>query len=553
MDTYELVLAVGTTDQQTRLTTFTNRPDDALGLVEVDENGAWLPVPQAALLAAAAAPSDAYTKAQIDAKDQVLADLIATVRTRFDALVANADPALDVLVEIGNQLRADEVGTAAMLATLQQLVTLVGTLPNLNTTAKTDLVSAINEVLTTFYSKPQIDGFLATKATKQEVAALAGRYKGAFLGSTQYYKNDVVTVAGLNYAAKADFVSASTFSAANWNLFGAGLTAQQVAALTSPITVSDYYTQTGYTSFPDASDYLLFNGIPGAITLNASVQSTKNQQFGGTTLQGNFNRLELTGAGKNLLGGTGITFKNVVLVFSDGAFLNVSGTLGDTEFTCMQLSQVKTINNLNANAGSIKLANANTKIAIRDNSLIQRLTGTGTAYIYDNSTISYADPTITIVDRRAISATAYNVIVLDGSTGTFSNATGVPVNATSQFAYLPLATLTTNYVNSWDTATNRLRIPISGTYLVSYNVLPENSGTTASFIGHDFFAGPATGTAADSPDGKWQTVNASLRASASGAVTKHYNAGDLVGLAHFQDSATFNILCSLTVILLKAD
>lgn len=67
---------------------------------------------------AAVPPSydDTVLKARVSATETVA----NAQKTRLDTLVANADPALDVLKEIGDQLRADESGAAAILATQQQ-------------------------------------------------------------------------------------------------------------------------------------------------------------------------------------------------------------------------------------------------------------------------------------------------------------------------------------------------------------------------------------------------------------------------------------------------
>jgi hypothetical protein len=60
------------------------------------------------------------TKAYVDAADSNLQTQIATERNRINTLVTGAPQALDTLKEIADQLAADEVGTAAILATQQQ-------------------------------------------------------------------------------------------------------------------------------------------------------------------------------------------------------------------------------------------------------------------------------------------------------------------------------------------------------------------------------------------------------------------------------------------------
>lgn len=152
--------------------------------------------------------------------------------------------------------------------------------------------------------------------------------------------------------------------------------------------------------------------------------------------------------------------------------------------------------------------------------------------------------------QPAQSSAGINVLILEGSTGNFEGARGIELDAMHKFVFLPLENLNVNYQGCWDAATNRVRIPVSGAYLVEYRVRPQdNSGG----VTNDFYAGPALTTPGDSPKGDWQSISQSHRASASGTVMKHFNEGDMVGLSHYQERGGFPMLCTFSVLLLRAD
>ncbi|GAB3293899.1 hypothetical protein [Hymenobacter tenuis] len=75
-----------------------------------------------------------------------------------------------------------------------------GFLTSLLTSAKTSLVAAINELYTALFNR--------------------FNYRGDFVGSTTYAKNDVVWYLGVTYFAPAAFTAGSSFNAANWRSFG---------------------------------------------------------------------------------------------------------------------------------------------------------------------------------------------------------------------------------------------------------------------------------------------------------------------------------------------
>jgi hypothetical protein len=68
-------------------------------------------------------------------------------------LIGAAPEALNTLAEIDAQLQADEAGAAAILATLNQHTTFIGTMSALFTTAKSSLVAAVNELFTSLATK----------------------------------------------------------------------------------------------------------------------------------------------------------------------------------------------------------------------------------------------------------------------------------------------------------------------------------------------------------------------------------------------------------------
>jgi hypothetical protein len=91
---------------------------------------------------------NAVSKAYVDAADTALSTALAGKASKQDVanIIGAAPAALDTLAEIAAQLATDENGAAAMLATLNQHTTFIGTLSTLLTTAKSSLVAAINEL-----------------------------------------------------------------------------------------------------------------------------------------------------------------------------------------------------------------------------------------------------------------------------------------------------------------------------------------------------------------------------------------------------------------------